>query len=421
MEFKPRLLRAVPNPLGAYFRATRADHKTLTEFLSAGAPLGFKGVVLDAGLDELHRDLRREARDRHVEAILDTRTLELATPEGFAMCAPRRLPWAGDRQHEPDSLRGDRGLAYASEIARWLAARDLSGTLAPTHFLARGGSDPWADVDRELTIAFRRALDRAGLSEMPIYYPLAVPSDVFFDAMKREQLRVHLSGLPIDALWLRIHPFGSRSGPQALRRYLAACTGFHSLGKPVVAEKTGTIGLALLAFGAVGGIESGLTLGEQFDASSLFKHRDGGAPFSPPPRVYVTELRSFLSRKDATKLFANRSARALFGCNDDSCCPRGSDDTLKNPKPHFLRQRLSEVSRLSGLPESLRASRYMEEILRHASDRILRAISILPMLEKQRHRLETWREVLGDILQETPPVSFAAVPDGRRVQVSQPA
>ena len=85
-----------------------------------------------------------------------------------------------------------------------------------------------------------------------------------------------LKTIEIDAVWLRIHPFGTTAaGPIALRGYIEACRDLHRVGVPLVAERSGTIGVALMAFGAVGGIESGITLGERFDARTL------AAPRSP--------------------------------------------------------------------------------------------------------------------------------------------
>ena len=44
-----------------------------------------------------------------------------------------------------------------------------------------------------------------------------------------------------------------------------------------VAERVGTVGLALMAFGAVGGVESGVTLGERFNVRDLRKRDESPA------------------------------------------------------------------------------------------------------------------------------------------------
>src|SRR5207302_9305588 len=110
-----------------------------------------------------------------------------------------------------------------------------------------------------------------------------------------------LRQLDVDALWLLLHPFGTSSaGPVALKRYIETCLDFQRLGLPLVAQHTGTIGIALLALNAVGGIECGVTLGERFDAGRLLKARDGGGEsFGHPAMVYLGAINSYLDRTSA--------------------------------------------------------------------------------------------------------------------------
>ncbi|MEA2572690.1 MAG: hypothetical protein QOI24_4691 [Acidobacteriota bacterium] len=416
----PRLIRTVPPQLGAYVRPSRVNHKSLLAFLAEGTPAGLEGVVFDPALDTIHAELREDVSERRLEAVLDTRAMELALRGGFvgSRCT---LPWAGDQLHQPDRLRGNSGRDWVRTIVEWTAERTFTSILAPAHYLADGISDPWFEIDRHLTIMLREELDKAGLSAMPIYYPLALKSDLFFEPQQREQMRLALISLPIDAIWLRVHPFGTRSGARVVRKHIHACADLHSSALPLVAEKSGTVGLALLAFGAVGGIESGITIGEHFDANNLLSSREDGKAFSPLPRIYLPELQAFLSKKLARPFFENRAIRAHFACKEDRCCPRGSDDTLSNPKRHFLRRRTAEVARLSVLPETLRATRYMEEILRPATDRMARATKVEPALASTRERLDVLRSILGGVLEEGQPATFSAAPEGKRIQARRGA
>jgi hypothetical protein len=415
----PRLIHAVPPQLGTYLRPNRVDHKALLAFLAEGTPGGLEGLVFDPTLDTIHAELRAEAHERRIETVLDTRAMELALEGGYvgARCA---LPWAGAEMHRADSLRGTLGRECVKHIVDWAVPRRFSSILAPTHYLAAGVADPWFDIDRDLTISLRDALDAAWLTDVPIYYPLAIKGEAFFDSRQREELRINLAALPIDAIWLRVQPFGTRSGGTVVRNYIRACADLHASALPLIAEKSGTTGLALLAFGAVGGIESGITIGEHFDANSLISRRDGGKPFTPQARVYVAALQTFLSKKQSRAFFENRTIRSYFACKE-RCCPRGSDDMLLNPKRHFLRRRTAEISRLSALPESVRASRYMEEILRPATDQMAKAVKVEPQLETTRQRLDMLRSVLGAVLDNAQPTSFSAVPEGKRFQTRRGA
>ena len=413
-------IHAVPPQLGTYLRPNQVDHKALLAFLAGGPPAGLDGVVFDPTLDSIQRELRDEVRERGMESVLDPRAMELALIGGF-VGARRALPWAGKQAHDCASLTGTAGRDCVKRIVEWAAPRRFSSILAPTHYLAEGFADPWFGIDRDLAVALRETLDEAGMDKVPIYYPLAIKGDVFFDKRQRDQLHAALGAMPVDAIWLRIQPFGTRSSGNAVRKYIRACADLHSTALPLVAEKSGTTGLALLAFGAVGAIESGVTIGEHFDANGLLSLREGGKPFTPQARVYIPELQIFLSKKQAGTFFENRTIRSYYACKQDDCCPRGSDDTLDNPKRHFLRRRTGEIKRLSALPESLRASRYMEEVLRPATDRMAKAVKAEPQLESTRQRLDTLRGVLGAILENEQPTTFSAVPEGKRIQIRRGA
>ena len=415
----PRLIRPVPPQLAGYFRPNSHDHKRLADFLALNNQSGLEGIVFDANLDRLHEELRAEVRDRRIESVLDTRAMDLSATQITESLG--KLPWAVNAPHTPGNLVGEGGRQFVDLIVARVQERQYSAVLAPTHFLINGADDVWLPIDRDLTYLLRERLDSDGLHDVPIYYPLATKSQSFLSDWHRKQLARALGSLPIDAIWLRIHPFGSRSGGRALRNYIRACAGFHHLGIPIVAEKTGTAGLALLAFGAVTGIESGITLGEHFDAKPLLTPRPNGKPFAHDARVYIPELQAFLLRDHARKFFASRTVRAYFACKDAACCRDGAEDMLAEPKRHFLRQRSLEISRLSQIPETLRATRYMEDTLRHASDRILTALNSDASLEPARQRLQSWRTTLSTVLQDGVQSTCAVVPEGKRILIKRGA
>lgn len=406
------LLRAVDPPLGNYLRPGRNDHVVLQQLLSE-RQLGATGLVIDAALIARQDDLGHEAGRQDIETVLDPRSVELSTEVGFELSGIRDLPWAPPTPHTPDDLDGPTGLLLAEDLAEFVVKEELRALLAPTHIVS-GGGDRWLGVDQKLVEHLRRALDARGRGATPIYYPLVVRSTVLNDERQRAALIRRLRSLPIDAVWLRVHPFGtSNSGPLVLRRYVHACQDFHDLGIPLVAERTGTVGLPLLAFGAVGGIESGITLGERFSLDR-YTRQGTGSGFLPPPRIYIAELGAFLSRDQARSFFEQRGMRAAYGCQDQRCCRRGYEDMIVDPKRHFVVQRTSEVNKLSRTPRELRPTVYMDEFLRPASDAVIRATKAEPSLESVRKRLDSWRNTLGAMLVAEPPRSFAPAPLGRR-------
>ncbi len=419
LEFGPRRIKPEPQPLAGYIRPGRNDHTILLQIVSERMPSSFQGDVCDPCCWPRHQELWREGADRGLETVLDTRAMELATEGGFAAIG-KRLAWSGNRPHLPADFDRATVQSLTGKWVDFLQGTGLSSVLAPSHFIKRP-DDEWLDVDRRLVLALRETLDRSGLSRVPIYYPLALPGSVFRLPGPRVQLKAHLAALPIDAVWMRVSPFGSSSpGGVALRGFVEGCWDLHSLQRPLVAEHSGTVGVALLAFGAVGGIESGVTIGENFDFSRLCKAQEKKVGYSSP-RIFVPELMCFLNRRDARALLERRTMRSRFGCQGHWCCTKGADDMLRDPRRHFLARRFDELARLTTVPESMRAQIYMEEVLRPASDHLSVVSEAFPALESARGRLAKWRHTLGALLLETRAFPHTLVPRGQRLRERQTA
>jgi hypothetical protein len=361
-----QVVTALPDPLRLFFRPGRADHTTIDQAVSERHG-GLAGAVLDPVHIEFQRDLLTNLTDRGLGAILDPLALELATPVGLTP-SRKRLDWADSRPHQSATFTPKKIDRSVDLIAAFVAKHKFNAVFAPTHFLAKGANDAWLLIDRRLTLQLRRELDEADAKHVPIYYPLAVPSEVFFDPQQRRALKAALSTLPIEAIWLRVSPFGATNGAPSLQNYILACRDFHALKVPIVAEKTGTHGLALLAFGAVSGVDSTIALGEQFNFSRLNRrHKAGQKPFAPRPRVYLQPLGLFVSRDDAAHLFRNPKFR-LYACTDSDCCQKGFKSTLADPRRHFANCRIEEVARVSAMPASVRPSGYLQQMLRPADE-----------------------------------------------------
>lgn len=365
------------------------------------------GVVFDPTLVGAQEELRIEVRQRNLWAILDTRLMELATPNGYT---ERRasLPWAGAAPHRPQDLSGAAGQAAAKAIVDFAGKYGFNGLLVG-HYLEHGAQDTWFAIDVALLRELRRQLNIHGLDDVALYYTLAMPTSVFNVASKRAAIRVGLEGLDVDGLWLRIHPFGAASGHVTLERFIHACQDLHGLGLPLIVEKAGSIGLALLAFGAVSAIESGVSSGDKFDFARLSKPRkEGKKGFAPHARVYIPGLGIFLERDTASLFFANRNLKAAFGCQNTSCCRRGAQDTVTDPRRHFVFSRMEEVGAISQVPPQLRPNQYLDTLLRRATDRLGRVLQsnlnedIKTRLEKERRKLDGWRHTLGEISRDQP-------------------
>lgn len=414
---KPRTLRPVPDPLGSYVRPSGRDHKVILEMLVAGRPVG-TGIVADPVLGARQRDLRVEARRQGLEVIMDPRTLELSTVGGWERSGVSDLPWAGSALHKPSDFEGLQSRLFLLSLVAAVEEGGYTAVFAPTHFIAGIESD-WLPVDGELTIGLREELDRRGLEDVLIYYPLISKAASFKTPASVDQLISHLERLPVDGVWLRLHPFGSSSGPLALRSYLELCRRLHAVNRPLIADHTGTIGVSLLAFGAVGGIESGVTMNERTNLTGyLNPPKEDGKPFSPAARVYLHEIGAFLAPKLAEGFFETRGMKSAHGCTDTTCCRRGWKDMQLDPRRHFLHHRASEIIGLGTMPDSLRPGQYLEKFLRPATDKAIRAAEVEPSLTAARKRLEGWRGTLSRDLEVHSAFTVSAPAAGKRLRRS---
>lgn len=413
---QPRAIRPAPEPLAGYLRPGRNDHKVLRQVLSEHSPACFKGIVCEATHTDRHLELWEDCHRKGMEAVLDTLSMEIATEGGFRSNGGR-MPWS-DVFRRPADFDSSELRGYPQLIAKFIKEFPLTAVLAPAHYI-ESPADPWLAVDSALTVGLRDALDARGLEMVPIYYPLGTSTRILRNHRAWQCLVEHLRRLPVDAVWIRISPFGASTDSGAtVRAVIEACADLHCLHVPLVAERTGTLGLALAAFGAVGGVEGGITLREHFDFNRIRKPREGPSGFSHPPRVYIPELATFLDAAPASLLLENRTMRSRLACRGHWCCERGAKDMLQDPRRHFVARRTAEMWRMSRVPERARAQVYLEEILRPATDLLARAARVVPALETPKRRLENWRFTLGSMLSESPSKSFAMIPRGRRVPVS---
>ena len=415
MTLQPRRLRPAPEPLGNFIRPGYNDHTVLAQALAERRDVA-SGIVINPLHADRQYPLVKEANAAGVETILDSKSLELSSLGGYVMSGVPDLPWAGAAMHSPLLLQGRGAAGIVQPLAETVAEGEFSAVLAPTHFIDKQTS-PWWGIDADLTGRLRTLLDELEMNRTLIYYPLMLRAQMMLDDDFLNHALGHLRSLPIDGLWLRMHPFGTtKSGPLVLKRYLAICRRLHELGIPLVAEHSGSIGVALLAFGAVGGIESGITFTDTVNLDGLLRApRPDSTPFARPPRVYLQQLGAFVEPQMAQSLFSKRGMRPAHGCLDPSCCPRGVVDMVAHPREHFLRQRMHEVAELTGMPSTLRPGHYMENFLRPATDRALRVAELEPSLAPIRRRLDSWRGTLGADLEQHSAFTVSEPAAGRRL------
>lgn len=417
----PRAVRSAPDPLGLYVRVARADHGSLSGYISAGRS-GFHGAVFSAAHAKFQHELKDLVLAQRYDAILDPQTQPLATAGGYTP-ALGKLPWGLERVNTTADYRETGGRRLVATIGDYALDHGYTQVIAPTHFI-HSANDEWLDIDLESVRRLRNHLDKKSASKIPVIYRLSLPSSVFRNADERTQILEKMGGFEADAVWVSVEGFGARSTGTAVRAYLAAAQDLQQLGVPIVADHAGgLIGNALLAFGGVGGLALGIAKGEGFDAAHWFRPKSG-TPYSPHEQVYIKDLDFMFKRGDAREMFeASQKARARYVCRDTSCCPRGATDMLTKPGLHYLNQKTNEIADLSHVPEQLRPGHFVERYVRSVSDQLHIAcnmewanLELVKKLGKQRKRIDLLRESLGQLVASKAIQRFAAYPQTRAVR-----
>jgi hypothetical protein len=246
-------LHGQTEPVGHFLRIGGNGHRQLETLVSSGK-LALDRFVIDAAAVSRQTDLIALLSERGSELILDTNVAELSSVGKFSG-AVKSAPWAN-----PTSILGADDLSpnanrdVIGQIARFAVEHSFHVVQAPTHMLD-GSPDSMFAVDRNSTVALRRALDAAGGSHIGINYPLMIKMATLRDPAQRRAFIAGLEGIPFDHLWFRVSGFGADATPAALRRYIAAMMDFLRVDRPIVADGVGGLsGLAIAAFGAAGGI-----------------------------------------------------------------------------------------------------------------------------------------------------------------------
>lgn len=395
-------LHAQPAEIGQFLRVGTSGHRQLETLLGSGRlPIG--RFVLDGSAVLKQQDLLSSLKDAGREIVLDTNAADLSVIGRFDGSA-KAAPWANqERMLLPEDFGRKSNQDVIGKIARFAVEHGFTAVQAPTHLL-EGSADPWLQVDLDSCHSLRRVLDAEGGRNILIDYPLITTTAVLRDPVQRRAFLQLLGDLPIDYLWIRASGFGSDASPVGIRRYIAAIGDFQRLQRPIVADGVGGLtALAVVAFGAASGVAHGVAERERFDAGDWNKPRSGGGG-GRERRILIPGLDRLLSEKQVNLLMATQGARRLLSCHDPRCCAHGHDDTLHDPKAHYLHQRHRQFQELSAVPEARRARHFIDKDLA-AADRIARQAARLKVqdedlsgvLSKSSQRLDKMVSVLDDL------------------------
>ncbi|MCK1345043.1 hypothetical protein IVB25_16580 [Bradyrhizobium sp. 193] len=397
-------LRRAPDRITTFLRVGVTGHRQLETLLMSGK-LPAERLMFDASAFSRQGDLVTALKRAGRELSLDTNVAELSCLGRFQGAA-KTAPWANsERVITERDLLGNEALIL-SKIARFAVANGLDRVQAPAHYLERGVKDPWFRVDLEACARLRRQLDMEGGKDIALDYPLMISAATLNDPAERAAIIPALAHLPIQSLWLRISRFGADATPAGVSKYISAVREFRGLDLPVVADGAGGMaGLAIVAFGAASGLAHGVAEKERFDATTWNKPRpekktNGGGGYT----VLLPGIDRLLKKEEAQALIGAPHARRLLSCQDRNCCPAGFDDTLKDPKGHYLRQRSFHCDDLSTVQDPLKPKHFMDKTLAGASKTARQAAKLKTgddklgvALSKNAVRLERMGDVLDNL------------------------
>ena len=416
---RPLDARPMPERLAMYVRVGRNDHREMLDLIATGER-GIFGFVIEAQHVERHHELIVEARNREFELILDPKTQPMGCPGGHTAVLAA-LPWGLERHHNLSDFDGSQGRSRAAQIVDVAARNGFTQILGPTHLLS-GPHDPWLRRDITMMEWTREAITAFGC-DIGLIYSLAVPMSVLRKRAERRDLIGAIGNAPCNAIWLKIENFGDDATGEKTAAYIEACGDFHELGVPVVSDHVGGLpGLAVLAFGAVGGLAHGVTMQQSFKPASWRRPpvRAGGGTIR---RVYFPQLDMLIKPDAALAMLATSTRiRARYGCRDTHCCPHGVRDMIERPARHALYQRSREIERLSATPPTIRTVRYLEEFVRPVSDSVAAVAGVVGLdqalqksLTKKHRHMSRFREAMAH-LSNAAPLSTAAIPPSQRLR-----
>lgn len=389
-----RILRAVPDPIPWYLRVGYNDHRLIENKLSAG-DTRINRAVLDASCLERHSGLVKTLQARGAELVLDPRTAELAMPVGRRDTL-QGMPWSSLAvASEPSQYDAGRIRRITRNIAEMAISGGFSAVLAPAHYLS-SSSDRWIDADVELTKSMRSELDALGAGHIHIYYPLLIP----YGWLSSHEMMISLAGIlstmPINAVWLRVSNFQNDKSAAAVRHYIEGARVLLSSNRPVIADHVGGFSaLAIVAFGAAGGLAHGIGAHETFKVANWKKVGSDG--FGIRKRVYIADADLYIDARTFGPVLENPVIRARMGCKNKQCCPRGMDDMFGNAKAHTINACFEQLALLAENTPSQRPITFIRQALIRTGANLIKldhALSDHPELQK---RIQRKRRFVDDL------------------------
>jgi len=113
----------------------------------------------------------------------------------------------------------------------------------------------------------------------------------------------------------------------------------------------------------------------------------------------------------------------MCGCRDTHCCPHGVRDMVERPARHAIYQRAREIERLSVVPQSVRATNYLNQNVRKVSDYVAQ-VAAFPLtdealtkgLQGKQQEMSRYRQTIAQFAERDESASVAVAPKRRQAR-----
>jgi serine/threonine-protein kinase len=367
------------------------EAEPLRIFLKSGGHLS--GVVYGASQLLSSKGPIGVALNEGVPILVDPETHRLARSDFSRTAGLRTLPWVTDPMtpiKTSDFASVDDYQRLSKSVVDFQLKEGASRVCAP-YFHFPDLDSEWLKRNQKLVREGRAALD-ASHSRAELFAVISTDIETICDDAARQTLMNIYTRTPVDGYWFLINFDELTAGPAQLFNYTRLLLEFRLAGKPVIAGRVGSFGLALMATG-ITGFSSGMTSLENFSWHY----------FTDRSNMSGGQQRYFLSQilQNVTITAADTILRGPLGGEFACPCPACVGSTANrlswtSARVHLLYSRQTRIEALMRTAPEHRIALVRRWVA--GSIELAQRLDAIGVRVRRDH-LQTWLNVLGELVQ----------------------
>jgi len=384
-------------------RVTRRDGRAIEEAL-AGPTLFNKGVslagaVIEATYAATDPPLLGRLREGGVPRLVDPQTTRLTGERFLTIQQFERLPYRTDTPIRVDTPTSSSLAQLARAVMAFEQQVDASWYLTAALPLYDQDLPSWLQHNDKLLEASCAANSAGDLDRRKLIAQIAPGHN----AIGQPELIVNrLADYPIDGVYVQpLRMDATRDGVEKLVQYVRFLRAITSLGVPVIASRVSAFGLVLNALG-IAIFDSGLGEAEACNLANLNRapreRETTGSSARGDRRIYLEQLKTTLTGRNATAILENRPLRSRFVCSLGCCEHKGFENLAERRRQHYLWVRDHEIEALRARPtDQMRIDLVYEQLrdAREAGRVVRRALTALGTAGPNFDHIDRWIAVLA--------------------------